>query len=184
MIRLSGAGRLAVMLALLAGCSTGLKTDGPFGRSSTSRIATQCFPVRHNGVGTFGGLSFGNNGGPARIDKVTLVNARHLRIVAAWVVPVTGDDLLGVFDGFPPDGTGGFPGPPPEGVHWAERQRAEGATIPHMPGQSTINLVLVLKPSGRQGTASTEDVYYQSGGTHYLLDLAVAIQVRNDQRSC
>ena len=99
MIRLSGAGRLAVMLALLAGCGTGLKTDGPFGRSSTSRIATQCFPVRHNGVGTFGGLSFGNNGGPARIDKVTLVNARHLRIVAAWVVPVTGDDLLGVSTG-------------------------------------------------------------------------------------
>ncbi len=47
-----------------------------------------------------------------------------------------------------------------------------------------INLVLVLKPTGRQGTARSEHIYYQSDSTHYLLNLAVGIKVLNDQRSC
>jgi hypothetical protein len=56
------------------------------------------------------------------------------------------------------------------------RQRADGAVIQHIRGQDVINLVLVLKPSGRDGTARTEYVYYQSGGTRYLLKMGVGIQ--------
>ncbi len=108
----SRAGGLAAALALLlAGCSTALKTNGPFGQSDTTSTGSQCFPVHRNGVGTFALLSFGNSGGQARIDRVTLAGSHHLRVLAAWVVPITGTDLLGVFDGYPPDGTGGFPGP-------------------------------------------------------------------------
>ncbi len=162
------------MLALLAGCSTGLKANGPFGQS-TSNVGSQCFPVRHNGVGTFGVLSFNNNGGRAQIDRVTLVGSHHLRIVAGWVVPITGHNLLGVLDGYPP-------GTLSPGIQWAQRQLANGAVIPHIPNKDTINLVLVLKPTGKQGAARSERIYYESGGTHYVLNLGVGIQVRNDQR--
>jgi hypothetical protein len=50
-------------------------------------------------------------------------------------------------------------------------------TTPAEPGSSGL-------PTGRQGTARSEDVYYQSGGTRYLLNLGVGVQVRNDERSC
>jgi hypothetical protein len=179
MTRRCRVGGLAVGLALLlAGCSIGLNTDGPFGPSATD-VGSQCFWTPRNGVGTFGALVFGNSGGQARVDKVTLVGSRHLRIVAAWAVPITGNDLLGVFQGYPPNGINGSAGPLAPGVQWGHRQRADGAVIPHIRGQDVINLVLVLKPSGRDGTARTEYVYYHSGSTRYLLNMGVGIQVFN-----
>jgi hypothetical protein len=78
----------------------------------------------------------------------------------------------------------GFPGRVP-GVQWARRQRADGAVIPHLPGQAVYNLVLVLKPSGTVGTATTEYVYYQSGGNSYLLNLGVSVKLFNgNQNGC
>jgi hypothetical protein len=175
-------GGLAAGLALLlaAGCSSGLSTDGPFGKSA-SGLGSECIPVPRNGVGTFAPLAFGNTGGPARITKVTLVGAHHLKIVAAWVIPITGSDLMGVFSGYPP-------GPPfarSPGIEWNRRQHADRAVIPHLPGQAVYNLILVLRPSGAQGTASSEDIYYQSGGTQYLLNLGIGIQLINgNQNGC
>ena len=119
----SGTGRLAVWLVaslLLAGCSIGPRTNGPFGRSA-SRVGSQCFWTTRNGVGTF----------------------------------------------------------------WNHRQRATGAVIPHIRGKDVMNLVLVLKPSGRQGTASSESIYYHSGSSHYLLNPGVGIQLFNgDEHGC
>jgi hypothetical protein len=134
-------------------------------------------------VGTFAALVFGNTGGQARIKKVTLVDARSLQLVAAWAVPITGHNLMGVFDGYPPNRVDGGRGTP--GVQWGRRQRADGATIAHIPGKGVDNLVLVLKASGSEGTAKTEDVYYTSGGTEYLLNLGVGIQLFNgNKRGC
>jgi hypothetical protein len=182
--RIGAGGLAAALVLLLAGCSsTGPKTDGPFGRSAYG-LGTQCFPVPRNDVGTLAALTFGNNGGPARISRVTLVGSRHLRIVEAWVVPIKGHDLLGIFAGYPPSGIDGKAGPPAPGVQWAHRQRIYGAIVPHIPSKETINLVLVLKPSGRKGTAKSERVYYHSGGTNYVLNLGVGIQIINGQRSC
>ena len=123
MIRHSRLGGLAAGLALLlAGCGpAGLQTDGPFGRSPTTSSGSQCFWAPRDGVGTMGLLSFGNSGGKARIDKVILVGARHLRIAAAWAVPITGHTLLGVFQGYPPTGIHGEAGPLAPGVQWRHR---------------------------------------------------------------
>src|SRR5580704_17131342 len=117
-------GGLAAGLALLlaAGCSSGLSTDGPFGKSA-SGLGSECLPVPRNGVGTFAPLAFGNSGGPARITRVTLVGVHDLQVVAAWVVPITGPDLMGVFSGYPP----GPPAAQAPSIQWNRRQHADGA---------------------------------------------------------
>ncbi len=116
---------------------------------------------------------------------VGLAGAHQLRIVAAWVVPITGTDLFGVFNGYPPDGDKGSAPPLSPGVQWRHRQRAAGALISHIRGPDVMNLVLVLKPTGRQGTAKSEYIYYHSGATHYLLDLGVGIRLFNgNERGC
>jgi hypothetical protein len=184
-VRVTAGGLAAVLALLLAGCGTDAgtsapKPDGPLGKSYKN-VGGQCFWTPRGNVGTFAVLTFGNSGGPARISKVTLAGARDLRPVAAWVVPVTGTDLWGVFDGYPPHGmtAQGLGAPVLPGEHWAARQRADGAVIPHLPGQEVENLVIVLKPSGNEGTARTEYVYYRAGGTNYVLDLGASIQLFN-----
>jgi len=182
------AGGLAFGLALLlcgCGSSDGPNTSGPFGHAGTDRWV-QCFPVPRGGVGTFAGLEFSNRGGPARIERVTLADAHNLQIVSAWAVPITGLDLMGMFAGYPPVGyKGSFPGHLAPGVQWDQRQRVVAAVIPHSQGQDVVNLVLVLKPSGVVGTAKDVDVNYVSGGTHYLRDFGVTVQVYNgNQKGC
>jgi hypothetical protein len=171
------AGGLAIGLALLlGGCggSDGPSTSGPFGHPGNTRWV-QCFPVtRRGGVGTFGGLSFHNRGSSAKIENVILTKARDLQVVAAWVVPITGTDLLGVWSGYPPHRATALPG-----VQWDKRQQAVGAMIPHTPGQNVENLVLVLKPSGAVGTANDVTLDYQSGGTKYRYDFQVGVIVYN-----
>ena len=176
-------GGLAIALALLLAACSGTSHpngDGPFGKS-VSDVGGQCFPTPKGDAGTFAALGFGNSGGPARITKVSLVDARHLRLVAAWVVPTTGPDSWGVFDGYPPKG---IPGPDGNkgapGEHWNEHQWADGAVIPHLRGQDQEDLVLVLKPLGSEGIAKTEIVYYTSGGTRYMLNLGAWIVLVNN----
>lgn len=181
------AGGLALALALLlAACGEagqnrdGPKKDGPLG-SSVADVGGQCFPTPAGDVGTFAVLSFGNSGRAARITKVSLVGARHLQLVGAFVVPTTGPDSWGVFDGYPPKGISGRDGNRgARGEYWSEHQRADGAVIPHLSGQDQEDLVLVLKPIGPEGTARTEIVYYTSGSTRYMLDLGAWIVLLND----
>jgi len=179
---------LAGALAMLAAACSGAATpgaDGPFGASAVG-VGGQCFPTPRGDVGTFADLSFGNSGAPARITRVTLADARHLRLVAAWIVPVTGTDLWGVFDGYPPHGLAGPDGNPGvPGEHWDQRQRAGGALVPHLRGQDQENLVLVLKPTATEGSAETEYVYYTSAGRRYVLDLGVSVELfAGDKHGC
>jgi hypothetical protein len=173
------AGGLAAGLALLlAGCGgNGVHTDGPFGNSNVPGDGGECVAVPPGSVGTIGATEFPNPGGPARIGKVTLVGAHDLLLVAAWVVPVTGNDLMGVFPGYPPPGPEAHGLKLSPGVHWAQRQPADGAKIPHTPGHEVINLVLVIKASGAKGTSKTVYIDYKSGGTNYRLDLHFSMSV-------
>ena len=176
-----------VLALLLAGCgSGGVNTNGPFGNSPTSSQGTECSWAPRGSVGTFGELAFPNKGGTAHIDKVTLVDAHHLQVVAEWVVPITGNDLIGVVGGYPPIGSKGHgPSYLAAGILWNRRQRADGATIPHWPYPRIIDLVLVLRPIGVMGTAKTVYVYYESGGSSYRLNLAGGIELYNDKpRAC
>jgi hypothetical protein len=86
-------------------------------------------------------------------------------------VPITGDDLYGVLDGYPPaehlD----------PGVHWAERQRANGARIPRSPGNDVTNLVLVLKPTASLGSAQGVDIFYGESGQQYHMRTATRVVI-------
>ena len=128
---------LACGLALLAACSSAPAVNtGPFGGGGDS--SSLCVPVGRGGVLSYGLNAFTNTGGTARIERVALTDPHDLRIVAAYVVPVTGNTLYGVLSGYPP--ARGLPAD----VQWDRRQRANGAAIPHSRGIQ-YNLVLVLK---------------------------------------
>ena len=118
---------------------------------------------------TFGLDAFPNTGGvPATIERVALTDPHNLQIIAAYAVPLTGTQLYGVLDGAPPARH------LPAEVQWAQRQQADGAVIP--PGAYT-NLVLVLKPAGKKGTARSVDMFYRSGGQQYHFQTVTSIEV-------
>ena len=160
---------LACGLALLAACSSAPAVNtGPFGGGGDS--SSLCVPVGRGGVLSYGLNAFTNTGGTARIERVALTDPHDLRIVAAYVVPVTGNTLYGVLSGYPP--ARGLPAD----VQWDRRQRANGAAIPHSRGIQ-YNLVLVLKPAGTKGTARSVDVFYRAAGQGYHLQTTTRIEV-------
>jgi hypothetical protein len=161
---------LACGLALIAACSgANAINTGPFngGGSSGDRNAL-CTLVHRDGVLSYGLDVFTNSGGPATIERVALTDPHNLQMIAAYAVPLTGNQAYGVLDGAPPERH------LPAGVHWAQRQRAGGAVIP--PG-AQINLVLVLKPAGTKGTARSVDVFYRSAGQQYHFQTVTSIEV-------
>jgi hypothetical protein len=180
-------GGLAAALALLlSACSSDPSLNGPFGNSPHGSTGSQCAWAPRGTVATFGMLSFSTKGGGrARIDKVSLVDAHNLRAVAEWAVRITGHDLVGVQPGYPPISKEYGPAVLAPGIHWAARQRADGATIVPTPFPDAINLVLVLRATGVQGTAKDVDIDYESGGTKYRLYFGVGIQMFNgNSRGC
>jgi hypothetical protein len=163
-------GGLACGLTLLAGCSAANAVNtGPFGGGGGDKNSI-CAPVRRGGVLSYGIEAFTNTGCTATIERVALTDPHGLRMLAAYAVPVTGNTLYGVLDGNPPARY------IPPGVHWAQRQRPNGAVIPHSKG-TQINLVLVLKPAGAKGTARAVDVFYRAAGRHYHLQANTSIEV-------
>jgi len=160
---------LACGLALLAVCSsTNAVNTGPFGGGGDT--GALCVPVGRGGVLSYGLDTFTNTGGTATIERVALTDPHDLRILAAYVVPVTGTIAYGVLSGYPPARN------LPPGVQWDRRQRANGAVIPHSPG-TQYNLVLVLKPAGEKGTARSVDVFYRAAGQEYHLQTTTSIKV-------
>lgn len=167
-------GRAAAALlaaALLAGCSSGpAMNTGPFGNGGTP--GEECVEVPAGTVLSYGFEAFSNSGPAAIIEQAGLADPHGLRVLAAYAVPLTGTDAYGVWFGYPP--TAHFP----PGVQWSQRQRADGAHIPHSRGQDAINLLLVIKPTARTGWARGVDVYYRSAGQHYHLRTATRLRVQ------
>jgi hypothetical protein len=129
-------GRLtAVLLAavLLAGCTAPAVNTGPFHGGGDP--GEECASIAPGGVMGYGFEEFSNSGSAtATIEKVALTDPRGLRILAAYVVPVSGHILYGVQPGWPP-------GYLPPGFHWPQREKAVGARIPPSPGHDVINLL-------------------------------------------
>jgi hypothetical protein len=170
-------GGLACGLALLlaAACSsTGgkLSANGPFGNvdsnSGTNGLCARPGQFVHDGF-----EEFPNAGGTATLDKVTLVATRHLHLVAAWVLPTTGP-LVDIGWGYPTASSLASAAP---GVRWKLRQRIPGAVVRHTHGREVINLVILVKPSGRHATVKAVDLYYEVGGTHYLLHFPFGLDI-------
>jgi len=170
------AGGLAALAFLMGGCSNGPDLNGPFGDSPTQPVGAQGFRQPPGSVATMAMLSFSNSGGVARIEKVTLVGAHNLQLVDELVVRITGHDLIGVMGRYP---TGHGPAFLAPGIHWAARQHAVGATIVHTPFPDSINLVLVLRASGIEGTAKDVYINYESEGTQYRLYFGCSIKLLN-----
>jgi len=172
-------GGLACGLALLltAACtSSGPATDGPFG-STIQSSGGFCVPVARPGeVGYDAYEEFPNTGGRATIDKVRLMHPRHLRLVAAWVLPISDPgQRIGLGAGYP---TASRIHADVPGARWDLRRRIPGAVVQHTPGQQTIELLIVAKPLGKFGTSTAVDLYYESAGTHYLLHFPYGFSVR------
>jgi hypothetical protein len=66
----------------------------------------------------------------------------------------------------------GYPSP---GRAW---QHIPGAVVHHTHGQEVISLVVVVKPSGKLGTATAINLYYEAGGTHYLRQFTDGLQIQ------
>jgi hypothetical protein len=92
--RATAGGLLA--LCLLAACGTsGIGGSGPL--KDGGDPATECAPVPAGGVLSDGFEALRNTGTSAAvIQKVALADPHGLRILAAYVVPVTDDTLYGV----------------------------------------------------------------------------------------
>ena len=152
----------AVGLALpLAACGSGLSDNGPFGNGG-SNSGSVCQSTTPGGVLQDGFEEFNDTGGRATIDKVALVRPRHLRLMQAWV-----------HEGKGPIGTlgPGYPRPTRALEH------VPGAVVHNTGKQDVIQVVIVVKPSGKLGSATAVNLYYHSAGTHYLLHYPFGVQV-------
>lgn len=127
--------------------------------------------MQSGGVVSFGFEAFHNPGSAATITSVSLAGPHNLQILQSWIVPVTGNNLYGVLDGYPPYKH------LPSGVNWAQRQRADGATIPHLPGKAVANLILVLKPLATAASAAGVNLYYKEASANYHLQTHFAIRI-------
>jgi hypothetical protein len=166
---------IAALGILLAGCgssgSVPALNTGPLGGGGEA--GELCNPVYRGESLTNGFTALSNSStSPVVIERVALARPRQLRLLAAYIVPITGHYLLGDWAGFPPPA-----GKLDPGVQWAQRRPAGGARI--APGQphEVVNLVVILKPESAIGSASGIDVYYTAAGTRYHLRTATGLRV-------
>ena len=177
-------GGLACGLALLAiACtsSTGPAAGGPFHGKGSTIPETVCDWARPGGVVYDGFDAFQNAGGTATISRAALAQSHHLRLVAAWVVPIAGTPLVGVGQGYP--SASGLATTAP-GTQWERRQRVPGAVVGHTSGHDLYNLVLIVRPSGTVGTAKAIKLYYEASGTHYLMHLPHGLNIWVGRSRC
>lgn len=161
----------AALAALtMAGCSSGNPINtGPFGNGYSP--GSICGPASPGGFVTDGMEDLDNKGSSvAVVEKVALHDAQNLVIEAAWVVPNYNVPDFGFFQGFPRRHL-------PHGSKWSQRVKAIGARVPPAPGSHTRNLVLVLKLTGKKGTAKNVDVFYKEAGQQYHLRYKFSIEV-------
>jgi hypothetical protein len=152
---------VAALLAFLARSALDPAVNtGPLGNGGTA--GGVCVPLAPGQVESWGITYLGNTGSSdAVVDKVGLVRARNARLVASYVVPITGNQEYGSWFGYPP---------PPQhqpGVDWSARQRVPGASVTPARGLDHADLVTVIQPTGPLAEVQAIDVFYQEAGTNY-----------------
>ena len=166
---------LALLLATSCSSGGGPDTDGPFGGSGPNSGGI-CVPARAGEVAYDGFEQFPNTAGRATITKVRLGHPRHLRLIAAWVLPTSGAfQGVGVGVGYPTASKLAANG---SDAHWDLRERIPGAVVRHTRGHRAIVLVIVARPTGKVGTSKAVDLYYESAGKHYLLHYPYGFAVK------
>jgi hypothetical protein len=153
-----------------ATASAAAAAAGPLGEAGSQ--GTLCSPVAKGQVLSDGFDPLMNSAqAPATIEAVSLADPHHLRLLTAYVVPITGGFLYGVHAGFPP-----APGLDP-GVLWSERQPAVGASIPHSGPNHLANLLLVVKPTASSGSAAGVLIAYRVAGQLYQFQSQIKLIV-------
>ncbi len=159
--RIARAAALAAAALLATSCAASVNT-GPLGKGGTS--GGICQPVRPGQVVSWGQTDLFNTGSSdAIIESVSLVQPQHVRLIAAYVVPITGLLDYGDWNG-PPQRV-----PHLAGVQWARHTRARGAHVPPRHGLPHADLVAVLKPTARVAKALALRVRYREAGTQYVM---------------
>jgi hypothetical protein len=134
---------------------------GPLGDGGTA--GGICVPLAPGQVESWGITYLGNTGGSdAVIEKVALVKARNARLVASYVVPITGNNEYGSYFGYPPARH------LEPGVDWRAHQRVPGASVAPARGLDHADLVTVIQPTGGPlAEVQAIDVFYRESGTNY-----------------
>lgn len=153
---------------------------GPLGNGGTA--GGICAPLAPGQVLSWGVTYLGNTGSSdAVIEKVALVKARNARLVASYVVPITGNNEYGSMLGYPP------PSHLPPGVDWHAHQRVPGASVAPAHGREHADLVTVIQSTGGPlAEVQAIDVFYRESGinyhmqTHYRFVLLVGTACSND----
>jgi len=160
--------------ALLAGCGGGLSAGPLDGGDGNTGF---CGPAldRHR-VFTAGDMAVIQNPGPSAVlDRASLSRQRALRLLDAWVVPVTGYPSafggVGNWDGIPTQRELG------RAVQWRQRRPIDGARITRTYANGgahqfvAFDLVFVVKLVARTGGFDAVDVYYHNQNGHYHLHI-------------
>jgi hypothetical protein len=164
----------ATVLGILAtGCGPGpALNSGPLGDGG--QPGALCNPVRSTAESLTNGFTALSNSSQSTvtIDRVGLENPHRLQLLAAYIVPITGHNLVGDWAGFPPSSS-----ELSSGVQWSQRRPAEGAHIPPNKANQVVNLVVVLRPESTSGSAKGINVYYSAGDTRYHLLTGTTLRV-------
>jgi hypothetical protein len=167
---------LAAVLTVVLWPSGGQLASGPLGPPGNHD--TLCLPVRLGGADTDGFRSFTNRSHDLLvIDRAYLASARNLKLVGAYIVPVTGTELTGTWATFPPPA-----GRLPKGVQWARRLPPAGAHV--RPGEQ-VNVVVGLAPASHAAGSTTGiEVLYHDGSTRYELRSNIRVIVKVSPARC
>jgi hypothetical protein len=150
---------------------------GPLGKGGTA--GGVCVPLARGQVESWGITYLGNAGSSdAVIEKVDLVKARNARLVASYVVPITGSQEYGSWFGYPPAAH------LPPGVDWSAHQHVPGANVAPAHGPDHADLVTVIQPTGPLAEVQAIDVFYQESGTNYHLQTHYRFVLLVGQKSC
>jgi hypothetical protein len=161
-----------MVLGGIAGCSNGGVTiGGPLSRESGEGVF--CAPVEEGGSLTFGYQSLKNSGTDAvEITEVSLAEPSNLRLVAAYVTPLSDHQLVGVWAGYPPPTSEMLPA---ARRNWDDRVDAEGASIE---AGEELGLVPIVELGGRSGSAAGIQIDYRVRDSRYRYTTTIRIELR------
>jgi hypothetical protein len=143
---------VTVAVLLLAGCQV-QPAAGPlqYGGDPT----TLCIPTQPDQQIVFGDTVMAPEGSALRIDRVTLIGAKNVKEIAAYVLPIPASGSIG-----------SALYPPTSSPAWSEKVPADGAQL--APGEH-MNLVVALErpDDSKAGSLIAVNVTYTEASTAY-----------------